>query len=391
MTPKDFFYHPTLCPIPWNGVYIEPDGRVNTCAVAQESLGNIKDTPIQDILTGKVNRSIKLHQINKQKPKNCHYCYRVDDLSQDVSTSQSNRSWYKKMCAESVHTGLFDSVDNFKLEILDLRWRNTCNLACGYCSPNLSSRWAQEMQSYPLMPADDQIEQTKAWIYDQLSNIKHVYLAGGEPLLIKDNLDLLERVQQVNPGIDLRVNTNLINIDTPVYRKILEFPKVKWTVSVENIKDKFYYTRYPGDWAKFESNLDQLISTGADVNFNMTWSLLGAPDILDCIQYFLDRGFHENMFVVNVLDDPFYLDVRNLSNEFLDGMRNRIQQLMSSTNPSYWLHKSLGAMYNFSKQSFSKKDPARSLLFFSGLDMRRNLDFSKTFPDTYLDLINQTT
>lgn len=390
MTPKDFFYHPTLCPIPWNGVYVEPDGRVMTCAVGSQVLGNIKDTPIDQILTGTVSRTIRLKQISKQKPSNCAYCYEVDSLSENVTTSQSNRSWYKKMCADSASTDLFDSADRFKLEILDLRWRNTCNLACSYCSSNLSSRWAQELQDFPVLPSEEQIEKTKQWIYQQLANVKHVYLAGGEPLLIKDNLDLLERLQKINPSIDLRVNTNLINIDTPVYQKIMEFPNVKWTVSVENIGQKFYYTRYPGDWDQFSANLQQLASASNNINFNMTWSLIGALDIFECIEHFLDRGFHENMFVVNVLTKPYHLDVRNLSDHCLDDLRSRITNLMANKDPSHWLHKSLMAMYNFTAQPFTEKDPKQSLSFFADLDRRRNLSFSKTFPDVYQDLSAQT-
>ena len=388
MTPKDYFYHPTLCPIPWHGVYIEPDGKVMTCAVATRPIGNLKQQSLHEILTVGRNRTIRIKQLAQEEPENCSFCYQMDALSPDLTASQSNRSWYKKMCADTATNGIYDSADNFKLEILDLRWRNTCNLACAYCSPYLSSRWAQEVKQSPEPPEDETIQQTKNWIYQQLDTVRHVYLAGGEPLLIKENLDILERLKKSNPNVDLRVNTNLINIDTPVFHTLREFSRVKWTVSVENTEEQFFYTRYPGDWSKFMINFKTLTKMTDQVNINMTWSVMGSLSIFDCIEYFLAQGLSENAFIVNMVTIPDFLDVRNLSDDILNKIRARIKSMLGLADPHFWLYKSLSSMQNFIDTPIDRK-PSSTLDYFDQLDRRRSLNFAQTFPDEYNDLQRQ--
>ena len=128
MNPKDYFLHDALCPLPWIGVFVNPDGAIRNCAISNQNLGNIHDTPIEQILMGPTNVAIKTDMINHVRHERCRACYKVEDLSNSERQSGSNRSWYKKHGIQNLD--LYNSPNNFKLKILDLRWRNTCNLAC---------------------------------------------------------------------------------------------------------------------------------------------------------------------------------------------------------------------------------------------------------------------
>lgn len=389
MNPKDFFYHPRLCPIPWHGAYIEPNGKVMNCAVSRHRLGNLHENSLEQILHGPVNVKVKTDQLNLVRTDNCRECYNADDLSEDLTKSYSNRSWYKKMFADSSGTGIYDSPENFDLQILDLRWRNTCNLSCVYCDEFLSSRWASEKNIKIPYVSEERIQEVKDYVFGVLDKVRHVYLAGGEPLLIKENVELLEILEQKNPNIDLRVNTNLINIQTAVFEKLQKFKNVKWTVSVDAVDEQFYYVRYPGDWKKFLDNLNFLRSTGANINFNMVWSLPTAISLFDTVDYFLDQGFHQNSFVINNLSEPTKLDIRNLSENFQDSLRQQISSRLEEYDSRYWLHKSMSSMYNFLDKKILPR-PAKSILdFFDALDQKRNLSFAKTFPQQYQDLTQQ--
>jgi molybdenum cofactor biosynthesis enzyme MoaA len=121
-------------------------------------------------------------------------------------------------------------VGNFDLHTVDVRWTNLCNFACVYCGPEFSSKWSTELKIHPKVPDQQQLMDFKNYIYDHAGQLKHVYLAGGEPLLMKENLILLEKL---NPDANIRINTNLSKVDTRVFEAICEFPNVHWTVSVE--------------------------------------------------------------------------------------------------------------------------------------------------------------
>ena len=44
----------------------------------------------------------------------------------------------------------------------------------------------------------EKIEQIKQYVFDNVKNLKNVYLAGGEPLLIKANQDFLDLLYKEN-------------------------------------------------------------------------------------------------------------------------------------------------------------------------------------------------
>jgi MoaA/NifB/PqqE/SkfB family radical SAM enzyme len=383
MTPKDYFLHDALCPLPWVGVFVNPDGVIKNCAISRTDLGNLHNTPIKEILVGQKNTDIKTDMLNHVKHPRCNTCYQVENRSdsQIQTHSGSNRSWYKKYGLTNL--SLYSSPSNFSLKVLDLRWRNTCNLACVYCGPDLSSKWASELNNVDYTINDHILDETKKYIFDQIENIEHIYLAGGEPLLIKENLELLELAYEKNPDVEIRINTNLSVIDNKIFKKLLTFKNVKWTISVDDVGEKYNYIRYPGDWNKFYSNLIELKNQNFDINFNMVWCILNANSIFDCIDHLQSAGFHENAFIIQCLNTPIELNVKNLPAEKLENLKLTIKNKLNVTNSSYWLHKSLNLMYNYISAPLASSNIEQTYNFLKVIDLRRNLDSKKVFPSLY--------
>lgn len=382
MTPKEYFYHQSLCSLPWTGVYIEPDGRVKNCAISQETLGNIHQQSVEECLLGPTNVQIKTDMLNNVRHHRCDACYQVEDFSNNPNTSQSNRSWYKKTGIKFVDKKFYQHPTNFKLDVLDLRWRNTCNQACVYCGPDLSSRWASELNDISNVIDEEVLIKNKKWLLDNLDSVSHVYLAGGEPLLIKENIELLEKLQPRQHEVTVRVNTNLSLLNTEVFRKLSNFDNVKWTVSVDAIGQHYEYIRYPGNWATFVENLVYLKSTGADINFNLVWFVLNSESIFECFDFLQELGFHENTFVAQPLIVPSPLGIWNLSDPQLSNIKQQLKDRMAKTDSAYWLYKSLSLMYNFI-DSQKDKDIESTRVFLEDIDQRRNLNHRKIFTNLY--------
>lgn len=348
MKKDKFWKHSTLCPLPWSGIYVDPSGQVRNCAISNELIGVIQESPLPDILTNDINLQIKKDMLNEVKNKRCNACYNVENNASDKTENESNRTWYKKIAIKKAD--FFEEFDNpnfFTPMVLDLRWRNTCNQACVYCGPDLSSLWADSLNlNYSI--EDEPLEKSKSWIIENISLVKHVYLAGGEPLLIKENKILLETLLEKNPDVEIRVNTNLSKIETPVFKLLTKFENVKWTISVDSQKEYFEYMRWPAKWNPFVKNLKLLKNLVNDqINFNMVWCILNDIDIIDTIDFLLCEGYHENMFIVQCLTEPFPLDVRNLPLEHKQRLQEKILKRQELSNPNWWLHKSLSSMYNF--------------------------------------------
>lgn len=273
MKPKDILTNPTFCPVPWTGLMYNFDGKVKNCIRSVEELpiGNICDEPIQDIVQGTENIQRQTNIVNYTPVASCQTCYDLERGKQNLDMI-SDRIFYirelKKTPASTYKPG------NFDLQTIDVRWTNLCNFACVYCGPKFSSRWSSELGIYSQTPTDEQLENFKQYIFSNAYKLKHVYLAGGEPLLMKQNLELLELLLDVNPDVNLRINTNLSSTDTKIFETVCKFRNVHWTVSVETIEEEFEYIRFGGSWTDFDTNLTTIKKLGHKITFNMLHFLL---------------------------------------------------------------------------------------------------------------------
>lgn len=380
MNAKEYLTKKSFCTLPWMGVYIQPDGGVKNCAITKEFLGNINDTPLVDILHGTANQKIKQDMLNNVMHPRCGHCHTLEKNQKFSPDAVSNRIWYLKTLVTR-DLNFFDQTENYKLRMLDLRWKNTCNYACLYCGPDLSSAWANEL-NLPQRISDEALQQSLDYIYKNIESVEHVYLAGGEPLLIKENLTLLNRIYEFNPDMDIRINTNLSIINNDIYNMLKQFKNVHWTVSVDGVGKEFEYVRYGGNWDKFVQNLHQLREDFEKINFNSTWCIMTAKGVLECIDFLQDLGFHENSFIVNPLDEPVEWHVAHLPDFYLDGLKQQILNKLQTSNPKYALYNSLNLMLNYISMPF-EKNISMTFDALKQIDVRRQTDSSKIFKDLY--------
>jgi sulfatase maturation enzyme AslB (radical SAM superfamily) len=305
----------------------------------------------------------------------CQTCY---DLERDKKGFDiiSDRIFYIR---ELKHVPVSTyQPNNFDLQTIDVRWSNLCNFACVYCGPVFSSKWCDELKIQPITPTNDQRDQFKQYIYQHTSNLQHVYLAGGEPLLMKENLELL---QKLNPEVQLRINTNLSKVDTRVFEEVCKFKNVHWTISVETIEDEFEYIRFGGKWLDFLDNLKTINGLNHKITFNMLHFMLNYDSIFGCVDYFKTMGFHNNSFVIGALLNPDYLNIRHLPENVLQSIKSKLQIRINEA-PGYLLEDSYQNMLHYIQQPFDK-NLIDSFVKLAELDQRRNLDSSKIFTELY--------
>ena len=144
MDAKKFLTNKSICTLPWHGFELEPNGNVKNCIISNTQLGNINNQNIADILHGAKNKTLKQKMLDDKKPYNCAGCY-LQEKGRTNLSSISSRLYYLKELAKKTDLNFYDKVKNFSLKHVDLRWTNSCNQACVYCSPELSSKWAQDL------------------------------------------------------------------------------------------------------------------------------------------------------------------------------------------------------------------------------------------------------
>lgn len=377
MDPKEYLTNKKFCPIPWTGFMYNSNGDVLNCIRSQRPIGNLKDASIHDIL--KNNTATKQNMLEHKDGQGCHVCY---DLEGDKKGYDmiSDRIFYLKEL-KSVDNALYDQADDFDLHKIDIRWSNVCNHACVYCGPDYSSKWATELKIKVAEPTPERVQELKKLVFDNAHQLKHVYLAGGEPLLMKENLELLEILQEKNPSVNIRVNTNLSKTGTRVFEKICEFKNVHWTVSLDTIEEQFEYIRYGGVWQDFLDNLKIITKLEHKISFNMLWYALNYKSIFDTVDYLKELGHHNNSFVIGPMAIPKWQDVRHLSDNILDELKETLSSKIAEA-PGFLLEDSYRNMLTHLAQPMDKDvETLKNNLL--GIDTRRGLDSTKIFSEMY--------
>lgn len=378
MKPKELFEDNVFCPAPWNNLYTTPDGQVQTCSIGTSKLGSLHTNNITDLVKdNSVLQEIQQSMIDGKRHKNCSQCYQMEDYGINYSL----RNHYKKTITDFKDLSQYDTPHgNLHITSLDLRYDNTCQNACVYCWPGLSSRWEKELGV--TIPKPDNTQKTKEYVLKNLYDLKEIYLAGGEPLVNKDFVTIMNELHKTNPNCKVRINSNLKNIKTPAYEVSKKFKNLRYTISAEATNEQFEYIRYPQTWDSFQTNVVTVLNEVPSYNFNMVLNVLNIFEIFKCIDYLRNIGAHDNSFTIQHAYNPEWMDIRNLPNYLLDQFVIRCEKYMFDTNPKYWLYHALEGCINYVRTPFKKniKETIRNLEI---LDIRRNLNSKKHFSYIY--------
>jgi len=239
------------CSAPWRGLHIRTNGDILTCCAGATSLGNIHTDKFEDVLNGKVikevRQSIKDGKLHEEYCKNC-----IAITKQNV---RCELDWHN------------DINKDFKLEEVDLdytyptlfdaRWNNTCNSSCVYCDETQSSKWATIKKAPAFLKNIKNKDYLKTFFENNKDKWRTISLVGGEPLLIKENMMILDNCEK---DVPIMVITNLSSdlSTSKVFEKLMTFETVGWHLSFDNVGEHYDYVRQGSSWQVLNTNLKTL-------------------------------------------------------------------------------------------------------------------------------------
>ena len=375
-----------MCVLPWTGFELDPGGYVKNCIMSKDYLGNIQNTSIEQIMGGEVNTKIKDDMLNNRMPSSCQGCYQQEKDRSDIS-SISSRLYYLREIAPKTDLRLYDSKHNFDLKHVDLRWTNSCNMACVYCEPMLSSKWAQELGTH--ISSDKKSRQElKDFVFKNIESLENVYLAGGEPMLMKENLEFLQLLRERNPNCTVRINTNLSTTETGIFDLVCSFTNVHWTVSLETIGEQYEYVRHHGSWDNFLENLNTIKSLDHKISFNMLHFIMNYESLFDCVDYLKQSGFHDNSFVIGPLTQPAHLNILNLPGPTLERVVKKIEERLRDAQG--YLKNSYENLLKYYRNTKWNRNIGEFQRQIKIMDQRRGNDCRKVFPKLFAELDAET-
>lgn len=239
------------CSAPWRGLHIRTNGDILTCCAGATSLGNIHTDTFEDALNGKVikevRQSIKNGTLHKEYCKNC-----IAITKQNV---RCELDWHNDINNDF-------NLDEVNLDytyptLFDARWNNTCNSSCIYCDETQSSKWAVLKQSPAFVKNIKNKDYLTNFFEGHKDHWRTISLVGGEPLMIKENMMILDNCAK---DVPIMVITNLSSdlSTSKVFKKLMTFDTVGWHLSFDNVEEHYEYVRQGSNWQVFNNNLKTL-------------------------------------------------------------------------------------------------------------------------------------
>jgi MoaA/NifB/PqqE/SkfB family radical SAM enzyme len=436
----------TFCVLPWIHFATRPNGDMRLCCTANASgagedhhvglnkhndgaVVNLAKTSPMSAWNTQFMRDVRLKMINERVPKSCTKCFEEENKGIISKRLWETYSWIQDgvVLQDLVQQTTSDGDIPKKLIYLDLRLGHTCNLKCVMCSPHDSSRWTQDYEAVTTKSTIPIIKQEMSWnskefdntwyekpgfwedIYSQIPNLRQVYFAGGEPLMIKEHKMFLKEIikQGYEKNIYLRYNSNGLLLDDEILELWNQFRRVKFNFSIDALDQRNWFIRYPSDWNIIIENLKKLDSTAdhIDVNIAVAVQALNIKHLPDMIKWKINQNYRKiNMStefdvesgggIINthLVYIPTWFDVRVLPEEDKIEVRKLFGQLAAwlyehyrqdedfwKKNPYGW--KRWQAILDFmSSKDHSDKLPALKD-YISTLDQIRHTDFKTIFPE----------
>ena len=261
-----------LCPAIDVGLYLETNGDIKTCCsggpMGHGALGNIKEQPLAEIFAhNKKYIEIRQDLVEQRFPNYCSSCVQAEKIT-------PTHSQYHAFATK------YTSPGKRNLQHVDLRWSNVCNLSCRYCNSRYSSTWAKIDGELPESVNRDYHASILEEVKNSYDSLKEVFLLGGEPLLQKQNEELLKSLRE---DVEITVFTNLAtNLENnAIYKLLKEKSRVHWYVSFENVGDRFEYVRSGASWDKLVHNLNLLVEENQQICVIPVYSIWSATRLVE--------------------------------------------------------------------------------------------------------------
>ena len=426
----------TICALPWIHLATRPNGDVRLCCTANASgagdvdekvIGlvkkngislNLRNNSIEEIWNSDQMKQTRLTMLRGEVPDSCKKCF-VEESNGIVSKRQwETEVWKERLDLPSIiKTTDKDGGLPVNIPYFDLRLGNICQLKCIMCSPHDSSAWIKDWKiQYPTYKSIElQTDQRWDSSYDytwyqkgsfldimkgQASNIKELYFAGGEPLLIPEHYKILEFMVENGAAKEcvLRYNSNGLELPDRLFELWNHFKQVKFNFSIDAVGDKNYYIRYPNKWETVVENLHRLDDTPDHIIVNMACAvqLLNVLYLPELVEWKQQQNFKKinkengaGMIGLHLVYLPSYLNVRVLPKHLKDSVTEKLTLFINNITDERFLEDPMGKqrwqglVKYLNQEDWSNKIPTL-LDYLNVCDDTRGLNFKETFPELTL-------
>lgn len=383
-------------------------------------------------------KTARAQMLKGERPHECEYCWNIEDLPGDHFSDRTYKSsdlnWSYPFLDRVVAAGADGDVLPTYFEVA---FDNTCNFKCAYCTPDVSSKWMEEIQKhgpYPTswgtgsldylrdtgrMPIPNREENPYIdafwdWWPELYPALETFRVTGGEPLMSKNTWRLLDFIKEnPRPDFTLAINTNM-DVPRPMIDRFIAYyneiaPKIKEFqvfTSCEAAGPQAEYIRFGMDYERFMGNVRHFLDqTGSEsrMGFMVTFNALSLTtftqflgDVFDLrTTYNENDAMNRAPIMVSYLRWPPFMGVRVVDRAQREAYAEAIKAFVlartRNTSPNkagrFYLEEidQIDRLCEFMLAEDTEATQIRNRrdfsVYFAEYDRRRGTDFGATFPE----------
>ena len=373
----------------------------------------------------------RLKMITGERPSECSYCWKIEDLGKDYFSDRhykTSDSWAWDRFGE---IAMSDPGENVFPSYLEVSFSNACNFACAYCSPDVSSKWMEDIKqngAYPTKHGAHNLDYMERvgkipyknrdenpyvdafwkWFPDALPYLKVLRITGGEPTMSKDTWKLLDYlIENPRKGLDVAINTNAC-VEKKLIDKLIDKintlallgVKVDVYTSLESIGEQAEYARDGLNYNQWTQTVRRLLEeTDSTIAIMTTINILSLPSFTDFIEAIMElRKDYNNTFEhnriplsINTMHWPPHLQCTLLSKQnrllYADAIESTCEGWLKYYSKEKYARLYLEEWDQIKRlcEYLRTTEPASEhradfVRYIHAYDKRRNKNFVETFP-----------
>lgn len=292
-----------FCVLPFIHIEVDTDGKIRPCCVydghylkEDGSEYNARIDSIESFRNSAWIKNMQKTMLDDLPDSGCHKCY----------SEEKNNNTSRRMKENERFSAEIGNIRNgvFNLKILDIKPGNTCNLKCRICNEFSSSKWIDDKKK--LFNTDKVFDARQLanfkWYNNQsfweeldtmMQHVEYIEIFGGEPMLIKQQFQFLERLvaNGLSKNITVAYATNGTIFPEHAVQNIWPmFKNVVIMLSADGIGKGFEYSRYPAKWEQYEQTLDSYLNAGIVPTISYGVSVYSIFNLLESIEYYYSKN-----------------------------------------------------------------------------------------------------
>ena len=421
-----------FCPAKWYNATIDlGSGFTRSCFLPLPhpiDVDELRENP-SALHNTKHKKKVRKMMLEGQRPAECSYCWKVEDIGRNNISDRVFRSKeYKLEDIKKLPDTPWDA--NVNLRTVELSFDRSCNFACSYCNPSYSTTWGKDIdqhgpyQKFKTLTAgayqqngswadpenkyidgNPYVDAFLRWWPSLSQDLQTLRITGGEPSTSPGFWKFLAMVaDKPAPHLNLSINSNLGVKDHLIDKLIetthvLDIESYDIYTSNESFGDHAEYLRDGLIYPTWRNNVVRMIEEAniRQIVVMMTVTGLSLMSITEFMDDMLELkkkyGPNKPTLDLNFLRWPAFMSPLNLPDEIKMEARDKIQAWLDKNRDSGLLleHEISQTQRVIDYIEVVDQGHARAEMdkdkhfhdfksFYIQYDKRRDKDFKKTFP-----------